>query len=165
MGLILLHSDDVEASRAFKDAFGSAGLVLETHGECVAAHGTLTGYPTVLYEDSAGARHALYNPASMQDVDTWVWSLVNQPVQGKTVFTRLEFMNLFTLAELAAAKEAAKTDPIMDVIWTKVGVAEEVVTTDPVTIDAVGYLTTAPAGSPVLTAERAAAILAGQAPA
>ncbi|GAC1315538.1 MAG: hypothetical protein NVSMB28_00160 [Collimonas sp.] len=78
-----------------------------------------------------------------------------------TVLTRLAFMELFTSDELEAIYTAAKTVVAVEVYLDKLKVSDVIDLTNSATVAGIGKLRSAG----LLTAERASAILAGNAPA
>ncbi len=76
MELTLLHDENNAASCAFLAIFGESGQVITSHDECVAFMPNLQGYPLVVYKGQA-----LFNPASMAEVETWQHGIDNPPAQ------------------------------------------------------------------------------------
>jgi len=162
MSYTLLHDPNNAVSAAFLAAFGTSGQVLSDPGQCASLLSNIQGYPTVVYTDSKGVSHALFDPADMAAVTAWQAGIDNgQATVPQVEFTRLGFLGLFTDAELAQLKLVEATDQTVAVFWEKYRAADTIRLDDPTTVAALGYLVS----KAYLTDARRVAILAGQAPA
>lgn len=156
-GLILLHSEYVAASRDFLALWSVAtpipGEVLSDHAACVAMMPNMQGYPCVVYEDAAGARHVLFNPASLEAVVAWREGIDSpSPV---TTMTQLAFRKRFTFTERTAIELAAVTDPEVRTVQKDFEAAQEIDLTYPDLITGIALLV----AKGLLTQTRADAIL------
>ena len=154
MDMILLHSAQVEASRAIVQELGGepAGndvtltydgrevRVISKHALAVAACPNFSAYPAMVVQDGETVR--VKSP-----VESWAECLdfAGKPPAPsapapKVEFTRLEFLNLFTDAEQVALKVAENADPVVGVFWEQYRTAETVRLDDPRTIRALEYL-------------------------
>lgn len=88
--------------------------------------------------------------------DGVVFSAPPVPTPVATPWTKKEFLLKFTPAEYAAIAAATKTNAVLDYYWQLFMVAENVLKTDPATIDGINALE----GAGLLAAGRAAEILA-----
>ena len=169
MKVIILHSAQVEASRAIVAELGGepAGpdvtvthggrevRVVSKHALAVAVCPNFSAYPAcVVVEESGDIR--VKSP-----VDSWAECLgfaLTPPVQEPALpreFTRLEFLNLFTVQEQVLLKGLEATDPVVGLFWEQWRGAEFISTDDPRTIAGVDQL----AADGHITPARADAIL------
>lgn len=108
-----------------------------------------------------------YAPLNIDDPDGLQWSQAKNGWEMKippvVLISIATFMLLLTQAERMAARALRATDPLVDDFWELMlactgGIALQ----HPVVIAGINYLTTTT--PPVLTSDRAASVLAGEAP-
>ena len=173
MQIILLHSAQVEASRAIVQELGGepagndvmithAGRevrVISKHALAVAACPNFSAYPAVVVQD--GETVGVKSP-----VQSWQECLdfADNPPQPATSvpapkieFTKTDFLDLFTVEEQIALKGLEKTDDAVALFWERYRVADNIRLDDPRTIGAINML--AAAGH--ITPARATVILEG----
>lgn len=173
MNITVLHSDMSSASVDFLKTLGvpipqgedvsvsvdgHSVRVVSGHDACVSVCKTFPGPPFVIAIDGETERYLAF-PQTWNDVVSWL-SQPDPAQPSKVSFSRLDFMSLFTFAELVACEEASKTNPVVAVIWRLIESAEYIDISDQRTKDMVNNLVS----NGLLTAERAADILAGKSP-
>lgn len=168
MEIVILHSAQVEASRALMDSIqtGYAQLnspaehsfavgddtatVISKHNKAVERLPNFSGYPTAIFADGR-----VVSPAPLWPDLVALAATLPPPTPGPRTFTRLEFLNRFTDQELATLKGLEATDPAVGIFWEKCRAAEFISTDDPRTIAGVDQL----AADGHITPARADAIL------
>jgi hypothetical protein len=154
MNITILHSENVTESRQFMEDFNNNALagvtIIDKHDDAVSACPNFSAYPTVVCDGR------VLSPAPSW-ADALVW--INSPsVQApKVEFTRLEFLKLFTDAELVTLKSLESTDPVVGVFWEQYRTAESIRLDDERVINGVTYL----GSSGYITPVRATEILGG----
>jgi len=171
MNIVLLHSAQVETSRAIVQELGGepAGndatlthggrevRVISKHSLAVAACPNFSAYPVIMVQDGETVR--LKSP-----VESWAECLDftdNPPQPAQTVpapkieHTKLEFLARFSDEEKISLKALEDTDPTVALFWEEYRTADSIRLDDPRTIRAVEYL----AAQGYIPAERKAAIL------
>ncbi|KAF0232534.1 MAG: hypothetical protein FD177_2421 [Desulfovibrionaceae bacterium] len=171
MQIILLHSAQVETSRAIVQEIGgnpqwnSAEEVICTggrevrviskHALAVAACPNFSAYPAIVVQDGESVR--VNSP-----VESWVDCLdfADNPPSPETParkveHSKLEFLALFTDEEKVSLKALETTDPTVGLFWEEYRTADSIRLDDPRTIRAVEYLTS----QGYITAERKEEIL------
>lgn len=157
-GLFLLHSDYVPASRDLLALWQAEtpppGEVVTDHVAAVALVPAFQGYPSVVYEDAAGARHVLFNPSDMTAVTAWREDIDNPP--KPTTLSKYAFSQRFHSDEMIGVLALRLTDPVVGLFLQLMDYAQEIDLTDVNIKSGVEYLVSI--GK--LTQDRAAAILA-----
>ncbi|MFP5222284.1 MAG: hypothetical protein ACLGSA_08350 [Acidobacteriota bacterium] len=171
MNIVLLHSAQVESSRAIVQELGGEPTgndvtithggrdvrVISKHALAVAACPNFSAYPAVVVLDGQDMR--VKSP-----VESWAECLDfadNPPQAAPTVpaskieHTKLEFLSLFTDEEKISLKALEDTDPTVALFWEEYRTADSIRLDDPRTVRAVEYL----AAQGYIAAERKAAIL------
>ena len=127
-GLYLLHSEHLAASRDLLAVWNAQtpipGEVIDSHEAVLAFMPAFPGYPAVGYEDAAGNRHLLFNPADLAAVTAWR-DAIDNPVKS-TVLSRYQFSQRMTPAERIAIREAGKTDAQVDDFLDLLSLAEQI---------------------------------------
>jgi len=87
---------------------------------CDALH--LAGYPSVVYEDAHGARHALFiQPGTdMATVTAWRQAIDTPPVAPagpKQTWTKADMLTALTYRETGLLIQAAQSDPTIAGVW------------------------------------------------
>lgn len=171
MNIVLLHSAQVESSRAIVQELGGepagndatithggrAVRVISKHALAVAACPNFSAYPAIVVQDGESVR--VKSP-----VESWAECLdfVDNPPQPapsvpapKIEHSKLEFLALFTEEEKISLKALEGTDPTVALFWEEYRTADSIRLDDPRTIRAVEYL----AAQGYIPAERKAVIL------
>lgn len=174
MDIILLHSAQVETSRAIVEELGlDAGTVDSTvtkdghsvrvvgkHALAVGVCPNFSAYPAVVVKN--GEAVWVKSP-----VESWADCLafLSAPAQPlspgvpavRPALSKLEFLRLFTDEELVRLKMLEGSDPVVAVFWEQYRAAESLRPDDERTGRAIEYL----ASKGYITPERKSAILAG----
>lgn len=174
MDITLLHSAQVEASRAIVEELGlDAGTVDSTvtkdghtvrvvgnHALAVAVCRNFSAYPAIVVRDGE-AQRAKSPVASWAECTQFVESPAELPSPGvpatRPALTKLEFLRLFTDEELVRLKTLEAADPAVAVFWEQYRAADNLRLDDERTAMAIEYL----ASKGYITPERKSAILAG----
>jgi len=114
--------------------------VVSKHALAVGVCANFSAYPAcVVVEESGDIR-------AKSPVDSWAECLafaLTPPSPGPTLpreFTRLEFLNRFTVQEQVLLKSLEGTDPVVGLFWEQWRGAEHINLDDPRTIAGVGQL-------------------------
>lgn len=154
MHIVLLHSAQVEASRAIVEELGGepAGpdatvvhegrevRIVSKHALAVGLCPSFSAYPACVVIDDGGDMR-VKSPAG-----SWAECLafaLAPPARGPVFpreFTRLDFLNRFTDQEKVLLKSLESSDPIVALFWEEWRCAEAISLDDPRTVRALDYL-------------------------
>jgi len=171
MDIILLHSEQVEASRAIAAQLGGepadADMIINKDGRdvrIVSKHSLAVGlcpnfsaYPAILVVEDGGAIRCKSPVASWAECLDFVDNPPAGPEQPAFAaeLSKLQFLGLFTDEEKVSLKALESSDPTVALFWEEYRTADTIRLDDPRTIRAVEYL----AGRGYLAEGRKEAIL------
>ena len=130
--------------------------IISKHAQAVAACPNFSAYPAIVVQDGE-TQHVKSPVASWEECLSFIESIPGPQPTRKIVFTKTDFLDLFTVEEQIALKGLEKTDDAVALFWERYRVADDIRLDDPRTIGAINML----AASGHISQERAAAILGG----
>lgn len=128
-------------SQIWQTTWSNRSSVLDTNGLTESELNEL-GYVTVVFENTIPQGYCI---AGYQFVsgNTWRYILAEvQPIQSSQRITRLQFLNLFTDAELVQIYTASKTNVDVEIALDKIRASEYIIKTDSTIVSAVSEFET-----------------------
>ncbi|WP_173086443.1 hypothetical protein [Fundidesulfovibrio magnetotacticus] len=141
------------------DVDGIGVRIVSDHARCVGINPTFRAYPVLLYTLGQDT-YQLDAPTSWQQCLEFMDDPFGDADSGLARMSKLDFLDLFTQAELEALKGLEASVPSVAVFWEKYRAAEYMNLTDPRTVASIRALETAG----LIAAGRADRILAGEEP-
>lgn len=154
MDITIFHDPLSAESRNFLDALGitipegddvtvaigqDAVRIVSGHDACVAVCPAFPGYPAAIVTVD-GQQYVLAHPATWAEVAAWAADPVPAVPVKQTVFTRAEFMRLFTQEEIDALLDAQNTDTDVRRMWAFINAVGWADMDDPLTLGSLQIL-------------------------
>ncbi|MFZ5427746.1 MAG: hypothetical protein ACOZEN_12285 [Thermodesulfobacteriota bacterium] len=156
MEIILLHSAQVEASRAIAAQLGGEPAeadaiinkdgrdvrVVSKHSLAVGLCPSFSAYPAIAVVEDGGAIRCKSPVASWAECLDFVDSAPAGPAQPAHAaeLSKLQFLGLFTDEEKISLKALEGTDPTVALFWEEYRTADNIRLDDPRTVRALDYL-------------------------
>jgi len=155
MKIILLHSEQVESSRAILAEIGSSPSgddvtvthegkdirIISNHALAVSVRPNFRAYPALMVQGEDGVVRIKSPVGSWSECVAFLAGTepeVQAPAQVE--FSKLEFLALFTDEEKISLKALEQTDPTVALFWEEYRTAQSIRLDDPRTIRAIEYL-------------------------